>query len=91
MTIRDITQSLLSAGRSYFTKRRQEAQLRECDPRTLKDIGLRWERGRLVALNPDREGPSPATATTELDASRATPNEALASPAVCPRCGAELA
>ena len=54
-----IARRLLAALRDYLTKRRHDsklyAELRDCDPRMLKDIGLRWERGRLVPLNPERE------------------------------------
>lgn len=82
MAITRTAQRLLSAIQARYRKRRSYAELMECDAHILKDIGLRWERGRLVPLNPEREfdvQPSrDASETPEL-------------PLSCPRCGARLA
>ncbi|MGR4069593.1 antibiotic biosynthesis monooxygenase family protein [Billgrantia sp. C5P2] len=45
---------LLLAVRNYYANRQRDALLRDCDPRMLRDIGLRWERGKLVPINPER-------------------------------------
>ncbi|APX92220.1 hypothetical protein BWR19_04285 [Halomonas sp. 1513] len=75
MAISASLKNLLRALRSRAIKRRQFAQLRECDPRMLEDMGLRWERGTLVAINPERE---PSAGITR-DAHE-----------TCPRCGSRL-
>lgn len=76
-----IARRLLSALRDYLTKRRHYAELRECDPRMLKDIGLRWERGRLVPLNPERE---PEAMARRHKADTRDAHE------TCPSCGYRL-
>ncbi|MFQ3786291.1 hypothetical protein [Halomonas sp. A29] len=48
---------LLLAVRNYYANRQRDALLRDCDPRMLRDIGLRWERGKLVPINPERFTP----------------------------------
>nr|WP_163500385.1 DUF1127 domain-containing protein [Halomonas socia] len=74
MAISPSLKSLLHALRSRAIKRRQFAQLRECDPRMLKDMGLRWERGTLVAINPERD---PSGTTRDAHET-------------CPHCGSRL-
>ncbi|MBD3896860.1 DUF1127 domain-containing protein [Halomonas sp. ML-15] len=79
MAIFTSVKSLLHALRDRATKRRQFAQLKECDPRMLKDMGLRWERGTLVAINPERESaPKPRKAATR------------SAHETCPHCGSSL-
>ncbi|UYG04618.1 hypothetical protein OCT51_04425 [Halomonas sp. LR3S48] len=51
------TRRLLLAVRNYYANRQRDALLRDCDPRILRDIGLRWERGKLVPINPERFTP----------------------------------
>lgn len=79
--LKDLLKDLLAAIRAHRARRRAHAELRGCDERTLKDIGLRWERGRLVPLNPEdaRAPPSGRRATAPRKA-----------PATCPCCGARL-
>ncbi len=72
MATSTIARRLLAALRDYLTKRRHYAELRDYDPRLLRDIGLRRERGRLVPLNPEREpAPFPARPTPRLSPSPA--------------------
>ncbi|MDI5986892.1 DUF1127 domain-containing protein [Halomonas sp. M4R5S39] len=86
MATSTIARRLLAALRDYLTKRRHYAELRDYDPRLLRDIGLRRERGRLVPLNPEREpAPFPARPTPHNKAAEPSPS------AVCPRCGSKLA
>ncbi|SDM16564.1 protein of unknown function [Franzmannia pantelleriensis] len=79
MAISSTIKKLFHALSSRAIKRRQFAQLRECDPRMLKDMGLRWERGTLVAINPERE-PAPQQR-------KAVTRDAHES---CPHCGSRL-
>ncbi|MBW6393489.1 hypothetical protein [Billgrantia antri] len=82
------TRRLLRAVRSFYANRQRDALLRDCDPRMLKDIGLRWERGKLVPLDPERF----ALGKPETAEASATVLEAgERSTEFCPRCGAPLA
>ncbi|PMR69448.1 DUF1127 domain-containing protein [Halomonas heilongjiangensis] len=86
MAIARTAKGIIRSVRAHYTKRRQYAELRECDPRMLRDIGLRWERGNLVAINPEREqATAPARPTPRNKAVEPAPS------AVCPCCGARLA
>ncbi|MGR2740954.1 hypothetical protein ACUY1T_21110 [Billgrantia sp. Q4P2] len=82
-----ITRRLLRAVRSFYANRQRDALLRDCDPRMLKDIGLRWERGKLVPINPERFTPK----SRAVAASSTAPGESESPGEVCPRCGARLA
>ncbi len=79
---------LLSALRTHYANRRRDALLRDCDPRMLKDIGLRWERGKLVAIHPEHPASGEARASGSAG-SKLSAAERLHG--VCPRCGARLA
>ncbi|WP_104205288.1 hypothetical protein [Billgrantia saliphila] len=79
---------LLRAVRVHYANRRRDASLRDYDPRMLKDVGLRWERGTLVPIHPERF----AIDKTEASATSGTGSVAAESARdVCPRCGASLA
>ncbi|RCV86280.1 hypothetical protein [Billgrantia montanilacus] len=97
MALLRITYRLLRAVHTHYANRRRDASLRDCDPRMLKDIGLRWERGKLVPLYPERFATKRAVATlvdgrvdAEVDAG-AKPATAESAHEICPRCGARLA
>ncbi|MBZ0330783.1 hypothetical protein KZO25_10710 [Halomonas sp. ANAO-440] len=97
MALLRITYRLLRAVRTHYANRRRDASLRDCDPRMLKDIGLRWERGTLVPLHPERSTVERAVDTlvdarvdAEVDAG-AKPAAAESARDTCPRCGAHLA
>lgn len=81
MAIARTVKGIIRTVRAHYTKRRQYAELRECDPRMLRDIGLRWERGRLVPLNPEWE-PEGTARRHKVD-TRDTYE-------TCPRCGSKL-
>lgn len=88
MALLRTTRRLLRAVGAHYANRRRDALLRDCDPRILKDIGLRWERGKLVPTNPERiaSGKSDVVETAgAATAASESPRE------VCPRCGARLA
>ncbi|MBA2780463.1 DUF1127 domain-containing protein [Billgrantia kenyensis] len=88
MALLRTTRRLLRAVGAHYANRRRDASLRDCDPRMLKDIGLRWERGKLVPLHPERI----AAAKSEAAAtSGATSAASESHREVCPRCGARLA
>ncbi|QTP54214.1 hypothetical protein HNO51_05665 [Billgrantia sulfidoxydans] len=87
MAVLRTTRRLLRAVRSYYANRRRDALLRDCDPRMLKDVGLRWERGKLVPINPERFAPRSGA----VAASSAAPGAGESPGEVCPRCGASLA
>jgi hypothetical protein len=88
MALLRTTRRLLRAVGAHYANRRRDALLRDCDPRMLKDIGLRWERGKLVPLHPERI----ASGKSEVVATAGTAIAASESPrTVCPRCGASLA
>lgn len=72
------THRLLAAVHSYYANRRRDALLRDCDPRMLKDIGLRWERGKLVPIHPEAftAGISPIAGESMRE--------------ICPHCGSRL-
>ncbi|GHC15739.1 DUF1127 domain-containing protein [Aidingimonas halophila] len=79
--LRNTLRRLRTALGNHAAKRRMYAELESCDPHTLKDIGLRWERGKLVPLNPESQRPDIAYRKTE---------ESAETPDVCPRCGTRL-
>lgn len=79
MAISSSIKHLLHALRKRGIERRQFAQLRECDPHLLEDMGLRWERGTLVAINPERE-PAPKRHKAVTRSAHET----------CPHCGSSL-
>lgn len=88
MALLRTTRRLLSAVGAHYANRRRDASLRDCDPRMLKDIGLRWERGKLVPLHPERI----VTAKREVVATSNAVAAGSGSPReTCPRCGARLA
>ncbi|MCE8019340.1 hypothetical protein HOP51_04285 [Halomonas sp. MCCC 1A11036] len=87
MTALRTIRRLLRAVRSFYANRQRDALLRDCDPRMLKDIGLRWERGKLVPINPERFAPK----TEAVAASSTAPGVSESPGEVCPRCGARLA
>ncbi|WP_148252703.1 DUF1127 domain-containing protein [Aidingimonas lacisalsi] len=72
---------LRTALGNYAAKRRMYAELESCDPHTLKDIGLRWERGKLVPLNPESQRPDIAYRET---------GEPIEESDTCPHCGTRL-
>ncbi|QJQ96188.1 MULTISPECIES: hypothetical protein [Halomonadaceae] len=80
MAIR-LIKRLLRGIRTRHTTRQHYNALREYDPRMLKDVGLRWERGNLVAINPERE--LPVAAGAEAAAMKKRPD-------ACPSCGVRL-
>ncbi|MCC5883260.1 MAG: hypothetical protein JJU25_11555 [Halomonas sp.] len=89
MAVLTTTRRLLRAICAHYANRRRDASLRDCDPRMLKDIGLRWERGKLVALHPERFAnakPMEAAADTVRNTSAAA---AFADDS-CPHCGSKL-
>lgn len=88
MALLRITRRLLCAVRTHYANRRRDASLRDCDPRMLKDIGLRWERGTLVPLHPERSAVEQA-ATGVAANSKPAAVESVRD--TCPRCGARLA
>ncbi|MGR4069224.1 hypothetical protein OCT51_06350 [Halomonas sp. LR3S48] len=88
MAVLNATRRLLDAVRTHYANRRRDASLRDCDPRMLKDIGLRWERGKLVAIHPERLASGKAHASASAD-SKPSATESVRD--VCPRCGARLA
>ncbi|MGM0783712.1 MAG: hypothetical protein ACQEUM_06350 [Pseudomonadota bacterium] len=59
MAIIRTTLRLLRTIRTHYAHRRDYAALRDYDPHLLKDIGLRWERGTLVAINPEAKPEAP--------------------------------
>ena len=79
MAIATSLKNLFHTLRMRAIKRRQFAQLKECDPRMLKDMGLRWERGSLVAINPER-APTPKRRKAVTRSAHET----------CPHCGSSL-
>ncbi|WP_431024061.1 hypothetical protein [Halomonas sp. H5] len=78
-----IARRLLTALRQRLTRRRHYAELRDYDPRLLRDIGLRWERGHLVAFDAESER-VPETAQRRQRAETRDAHE------TCPRCGSRL-
>ncbi|MCE8002852.1 DUF1127 domain-containing protein [Billgrantia ethanolica] len=88
MALLRTTRRLLRAVGAHYANRRRDASLRDCDPRMLKDIGLRWERGKLVPLHPERI----AAAMSDVVATSGAATAARESRReICPRCGARLA
>ncbi|PMR75748.1 DUF1127 domain-containing protein [Billgrantia endophytica] len=79
MAVSNSIKTLIRALRARLIKRRQDAALRECDPRMLKDMGLRWERGTLVAINPEHEPQARRHKAITRDAHE-----------TCPHCGSRL-
>lgn len=88
MAILRTTRRLLRAVRTHYANRRRDASLRDCDPRMLKDVGLRWERGTLVPVNPERF----ATPKHGEGAPDSRPTSAATSSVdgLCPHCGSRL-
>lgn len=78
---------LLAALRQRLTRRRHDsrlyAELRDYAPRLLRDIGLRWEQGHLVAFNAESER-EPENALRRRRAETRDAHE------TCPRCGRRL-
>ncbi|QOR38113.1 hypothetical protein HNO52_06020 [Billgrantia diversa] len=88
MAVLRTTRRLLRAVRTHYANRRRDASLRDCDPRMLKDIGLRWERGKLMPIHSEY----PASAEPQAgDGAGSKRSEAESMREVCPRCGARLA
>ncbi|TFH85621.1 hypothetical protein EQG41_16220 [Billgrantia azerbaijanica] len=81
MAVLRTTRRLLRAVSTHYANRRRDASLRDYDPHLLKDIGLRWEQGRLAPLNPEHE---PATAARRHKAETRDAHE------TCPHCGSRL-
>ncbi|WP_355661787.1 hypothetical protein [Halomonas salifodinae] len=83
MASSSIARRLLTALRQRLTRRRHYAELRDYDPRLLRDIGLRWEQGHLVAFNAESER-EPESARRRRRAETRDAHE------TCPRCGRRL-
>lgn len=83
MATSTIARRLLAAFRQRLTKRRHYAELRDYDPRLLRDIGLRWEQSQLVAFNAESERAPEAV-------QRRQRAEARDAHETCPRCGSRL-
>ncbi|MFQ3789347.1 hypothetical protein [Halomonas sp. A29] len=84
-----ITRRLLRAVRSFYANRQRDALLRDCDPRMLKDIGLRWERGKLESIHPERLAPGNKVEASVISGDKPSVSKSVSD--VCPRCGARLA
>ncbi|MGQ4879006.1 hypothetical protein ACOJCM_10605 [Billgrantia sp. LNSP4103-1] len=89
MAVLRTTRRLLRAVGTHYANRRRDASLRDCDPRMLKDVGLRWERGTLVPVNPERFANMPHAKATD-DKSRPSSADSALIDGLCPHCGGRL-